>query len=45
MRGKTWGMVAILLVVVGLALTAMPAEAQKPIKVAMVNTTTGGIIS
>jgi branched-chain amino acid transport system substrate-binding protein len=42
MRGKSWEVVAILVLMVGLVLTAMPAEAQKPIKVAMVNTSTGG---
>ena len=42
MRGKKWGVVPILGLMVGLVLTAMPAEAQKPVKVAMVNTSTGG---
>jgi branched-chain amino acid transport system substrate-binding protein len=42
MRGKAWGLAAVLSLVVGLVLAAMPAEAQKPIKVAMINTTTGG---
>lgn len=41
MRGK-WEVGAILAVVLGVVLLAQPALAQKPIKVAMVNTTTGG---
>ncbi len=41
MRGK-WGMVGILLAILGAVLLVQPAEAQKAIKIAMVNTTTGG---
>jgi branched-chain amino acid transport system substrate-binding protein len=42
MRARKWGMVGIIALVVGLALAVMPAHAQKPIKIAIVNTTTGG---
>ncbi|MGH7407985.1 MAG: ABC transporter substrate-binding protein [Candidatus Methylomirabilales bacterium] len=41
MRGK-WGVGGILAVMVGVVLLVQPAEAQKPIKAAMVNTSTGG---
>ncbi len=42
MRGK-WGVGSILVVMLGVLLLVQPAQAQKPIKVAMVNTMTGGI--
>ncbi len=41
MRGK-WGAVGILTVILGAVLLIQPADAQKAVKIAMVNTTTGG---
>jgi len=41
MRGK-WGVGGILAGIVGAVLLVQPAPAQKPVKVAMVNTSTGG---
>ena len=41
MRGK-WGVGGILAGIVGAVLLVQPAQAQKPIKAAMVNTSTGG---
>jgi branched-chain amino acid transport system substrate-binding protein len=39
---ERWGTASILALILGVALLVQPAEAQKPIKVAMVNTSTGG---
>ncbi len=41
MRGK-YGRFGVLILMLGLALCVPPAEAQNPVKVAMVNTSTGG---
>lgn len=41
MRSK-WGVVGILAVVLGAVLLGQPAQAQKAVKVAMINTSTGG---
>ncbi|HLC21491.1 MAG TPA: ABC transporter substrate-binding protein, partial [Candidatus Methylomirabilis sp.] len=41
MRSK-YSAAGVLMVLLGLVVIVPPAEAQKPIKVAMVNTTTGG---
>jgi branched-chain amino acid transport system substrate-binding protein len=41
MRGRR-GAVGVLMLLLGLVLIVSPAEAQNPVKVAMVNTTTGG---